>query len=165
MPNVHCVSLHRIKLTHSLGPLYRQNRRKTRDTRNVCLPCQHRLEPVVQPISVGHKGEGSPEATLPRRPTPSPALSLNSQCPGTLVLPVLCPRAPTLPLRELIRKAHCSPAPTLLQVPQPLAKSQEEDCDLVNGRKPRRGAEQTWVLWAGSPLLPSDLLGDLGNVA
>lgn len=40
---------------------------------------------------------------------PTPALFLNSRCPGTLVLPVLCPRAPTLPLRELIRKAHCSP--------------------------------------------------------
>lgn len=110
LPNVSSVSLHRFKLTHSVLST-RQNRRKTRETRNVCLPCRIGWSQWYNPqaVSVGHKGEGSPEATLPRRPTPTPALSLNSRCPGTLLLPVLCPKAPTLPLRELIRKAHCSP--------------------------------------------------------
>ena len=51
--------------------------------------------------------------------------------------------------------------PHLLRSRQPLAKPQEKDCDLVNGRKP--GSEDradSWMLQASGPLLPPDLLGD-----
>lgn len=113
------------------------------------------------------RSEGKPKGTgscqgvlykcqLPRFPS----------VPRTLVFLSCVPVQSRFPLQELIRKAHCTPAPTQVQVQAALAKPQEKDCDLVNGRKRGSGGRaDTWVLRAGGPLLPPDLLGDLWEVA